>query len=256
MEEDRKDEKPTFIEKYYNSSNRDLEEDKGDGVVQYKLYKTSTDDNINEIIDIHRKSSERVHLSNHLLEQSMKKTRVTRTKTADFSNFNRYKIEKMLHAIKEKVNVDPNDVRVDKGDMVEGDEQQKGPRPDLTDFLEKLEEFLFSYDIETDMDKNLTEKESDIIWRMKRRIGEMDHRRRKSEERCQKFLNANTLNKFRFTKNMKEIQAEIDSFSLKDKDKQIDPTPKPKNNSSKEKELNQLIHLADKQIELYERHIA
>ena len=254
MEGERQTDNSTYIEEYFNSSNKGIKNDKGDELVHYKLFKTSTEENINEIIDMHKKSSEEVHLSNHLLLQSMKRTRITRTKTADFADFNRYKIEKMLQAIKARVNDKQEEIVSKKIDNIE-DQSYRSKKQDLTSFLESLETFLFNSDYESNIEEHLNEKESEIIWRIKRRILEIDNRKRKSEDRCQAFLNANTLNKFRFTKNMKEIQAEIDSFNIKEKKDQLESISKQKNPNRKEKELKELIHLADKQIELYEKHM-
>ena len=178
--------------------------------------------------------------------------RIERTKTAEFTSNPTQDIETMLNAIRSHVKKTDVLTNSDTQDRIV--EENKANKTGLLDFLTCLDDFLFSKKEDFGSTLEMSEEELDYIYKLKNKVSSLQTQKKQYERKVKELNNLNMLNRFRFKKSMMGMKSQVDSLDHLHSRKPAKLLFDHKKSRKGSNSISELIALADKQIELYEKY--
>ena len=207
---------------------------------------SQTDRNIQEIIDYHKLPFEENESEEIDLDKLSFIGRIKRTKTAEFANDLTHDVESILNHIRSQTK--KQDILIKDNEIVE---TQKLNKNGLLDFLVSLDDFLFNNKEDFESGLEMNEEELDFIYKLKNKVSSLSTQKKQYQRKVKELNNINLINRFRFKKSMYGIKNQVDSMDRLHSPKLLIQNKK---NCKTSNSISELIALADKQIELYEKY--
>ena len=240
------------LEKHY-ASGYDGPVNTDSRVFQETYTKGTTDRNIQEIIDYYKETENTDDEEDIDAFRQDTPNLIARTKTADFEGSVQSKMEMIVTTITSRLKLDELDL-LPKPVTKYKETQSAGLNGLDSSLLKQLDEFIFSGDENQQFKHNFNEDELNVVEAIRGKVQKLIQENRFLKQRCNELNDISTINKFRVGKELAELNAKLDP---KDSTQKTRTSPLPKRNFEKplkEKSLKQLVELADKQIELFEKY--